>query len=81
MSRISVIIGRAKKLYVPVVQNSRLVAIVGPGIHTHDAEAERRPGVCPGVVLPEQIRTATWAEPTGRGRQGRKTVGGMSYAD
>ena len=81
MSRTSTIISRVKRQYAPMVSNSIMVAVVGPGTHLHDAEAERRPGVCPGVVLPEQIRTATWAEPTGRGRQGRKTVGGMSYAD
>lgn len=82
MSRqINQIISRAKKLYVPSVSNSQLVAVVGPGVHIHDAEAERHPGVCPGFVLPERIETQPWAEPTARARSGRKTVGGMSYAD
>lgn len=82
MSRsINAIIGRAKKLYVPAVSNSQLVAIVGPGVHVHDAEAERKPGMCPGLVLPERIGTQTWAEPASRARSGRKTVGRMSYAD
>lgn len=82
MSRsINTIISRAKKLYVPTVSNSVMVAVVGPGVHIHDAEAERKPGVCPGLVLPERVGTQTWAEPTARARSGRKTVGTMGYAD
>lgn len=79
--RYNAIICRVKGLYTPAVTNSVLVGVVGPDAHIHDAEAERRPGICPGIVLPEQIGTQRWAEPTVRSHQGRKTVGGMSYAD
>lgn len=81
MSRTSTIISRVKRQYAPMVSNSIMVAVVGPGTHLHDAEAERRPGICPGIVLPEQVGTQRWSEPTVRARQNRKTVGGMSYAD
>ena len=74
MSRISInaVISRVKKQYAPAVSHTEIVAVVGPASHLHDAEAERRPGVCPGVVLPEDIRTQTWGCPRDHGRMNRR---------
>ena len=74
MSRISInaVISRVKKQYAPVVSGTEIVAVVGPGQHVHDAEAEWRPGICPGIVLPEEIKTQYWGCPRDRGRMNRQ---------
>lgn len=80
MSRISTtaIISRVKQQYTPAVSNSTIVAVVGPGQHIHDVEAERRPGICPGIVLPHDISTQLWGCPASRAKRGRSWVGDVS---
>ena len=70
MSRTSItaVISRVKKQYTPAVLGTEIVAIVGPGQPIHDAEAERRPGICPGIVLPTEVRTQKWGLPRDYGR-------------
>lgn len=80
MSRpsITAVISRAKRQYAPAVRNTQIVAVVGPSLHVHDAEAERRSGICPGIVLPHDISTQPWGCPASRAKRGRSWVGSVS---